>query len=130
MMKQTLRILFGLSLLTTPLVANASFLPPDLLDDFANIMAWVVLVTLPIGFIAAFWYVHILPDTVAKRRKHPQRDAIHTLCLLSLLFGGLLWPFAYLWAYTRPTMYKLAYGTDQYEAIEEDSKIEQSTEAK
>jgi CBS domain containing-hemolysin-like protein len=130
MIKKPVLILMGLGLLTTPLVANASFLPPDLIDDFANIISWIVLVTVPVGLIAAFWYVHILPDTVAKRRKHPQRDAIHTLCLLSLLFGGLLWPFAYLWAYTRPTMYKLAYGTDQYEAIKEDATVEQSAEAK
>ena len=25
-----------------------------------------------------------------------------TLCLLSLVFGGLLWPIAWLWAYTKP----------------------------
>ena len=38
--------------------------------------------------------------------------AIQTLCLLSLVFGGLLWPIAWLWAYTRPVLYKMAYGTD------------------
>jgi len=38
------------------------------------------------------------------------------LCILSLFFGGLLWPLAWLWAYTKPVMYKLAYGTDTLEA--------------
>ena len=104
--------------LLIPGLVQASFLPPDLIDDFANIISWVVLIVLPVGFIAGFWYVHILPDTIAKERQHPQRDAIHALCLLSFFFGGLLWPFAYLWAYTRPTMYKLAYGTDKYEPLE------------
>ena len=28
------------------------------------------------------------------------------LCLLSLVFGGLLWPIAWLWAYTRPVGYQ------------------------
>ena len=34
------------------------------------------------------------------------------LCLLSLCFGGLLWPIAWLWAYTKPVLHKMAYGTD------------------
>ena len=29
-------------------------------------------------------------------------------------FGGLLWPLAWLWAYTKPVGYKLAYGTDKH----------------
>ncbi len=105
--------------LLLPLPAHASFMPAHLIDGFANIVSWVVIIVLPIALIALFWFVHIWPDTVAKRRQHPQRDAIHALCVLSLFFGGLLWPFAYLWAYTRPTMYKLAYGTDRYSPINE-----------
>lgn len=114
LMKKTFFTPFLLALMLSPALVRASFLPPDLIDDFANIVSWVVLIVMPIGFIAAFWYVHVLPDTIAKRREHPQRDAIHALCILSLFVGGLLWPFAFLWAYTRPTMYKLAYGTDKY----------------
>lgn len=102
-----------------PVLAHASFMPAHLIDGFANVVSWIVLIVLPIAFIALFWFVHIWPDTVAKRRQHPQRDAIHALCVLSLFFGGLLWPFAYLWAYTRPTMYKLAYGTDRYTPVED-----------
>jgi hypothetical protein len=37
------------------------------------------------------------------------------LCLLSLVFGGLLWPLAWLWAYTRPVLHKLAYGRDRHD---------------
>jgi CBS domain containing-hemolysin-like protein len=43
------------------------------------------------------------------------RSAIQTLCLLSLVFGGLLWPLAWLWAYTKPVGYRSAYGTDKHE---------------
>ena len=117
---------FVLAVSLAPALANASFLPPDLIDGFANFISWVVLIVLPIGFIAGFWYVHILPDTIAKRRDHPQRDAIHALCLLSLFVGGLLWPFAFLWAYTRPTMYKLAYGTDKYSPLDKEQQTEQT----
>lgn len=114
-MKNRLITLF----LLAPQLTFASFLPHDLIDSVANVISWIVLVVMPVGLIAAFWYVHVLPDTIAKRRQHPQRDAIHALCILSLFFAGLLWPIAYLWAYTRPTMYKLAYGSDQYQPIEE-----------
>ena len=65
--------------------------------------------------IVAFWLVHILPEKIAEKRHHPQKEAINTLCLLSLVFGGLLWPIAWLWAYTRPVGYQLAYGTDKHE---------------
>lgn len=128
----SLRLLKPLLLVSLwmPLLAQASFMPAHLIDGFANIISWIVLIVLPIGFIALFWFVHIWPDTVAKRRQHPQRDAIHALCVLSLFFGGLLWPFAYLWAYTRPTMYKLAYGTDRYSPVEEDQVNEESDSSK
>ena len=129
-MKKTILIPVLLTILLAPALANASFLPPDLIDGFANLISWVVLIVLPVGFIAGFWYVHILPDTIAKRREHPQRDAIHALCLLSLFVGGLLWPFAYLWAYTRPTMYKLAYGTDKYAPLDQEPQKEQDAGVK
>jgi hypothetical protein len=63
--------------------------------------------------IVAFWLVHILPEQIAHKRNHPQFEAIRTLCLLSLVFGGLLWPIAWLWAYSKPVLHKMAYGTDK-----------------
>jgi hypothetical protein len=123
-MKKTFFTPLLLALILSPTLVRASFLPPELIDGFANIVSWVVLIVMPVGLIAAFWYVHILPDTIAKKREHPQRDAIHALCILSLFVGGLLWPFAFLWAYTRPTMYKLAYGTDKYVPLKEEQQKE------
>ncbi len=95
--------------------AQASFLPPELMDSAAMYLAWFIIVCVPIGGIILFWMVHVLPEKIAHKRHHPQRDAIHTLCLLSLVFGGLLWPFAWLWAYVRPVGYRMAYGTDKHE---------------
>jgi CBS domain containing-hemolysin-like protein len=92
--------------------ANASFLSGDLLDTVADVLAWIVLFLAPIIAIAVFWMVHILPEKIAEKRRHPQAAAIKTLCLLSLFFGGLLWPLAWLWAYSKPVLHKLAYGTD------------------
>jgi CBS domain containing-hemolysin-like protein len=96
-----------------PSAAHASFLPPELMDKAAFYLAWFVLIVMPIAGIVLFWLVHILPEKIAHKRHHPQKDAIQTLCLLSLVFGGLLWPIAWLWAYTKPVSYRLAYGTDK-----------------
>jgi hypothetical protein len=101
--------------LLAPLTAHASFLPPALMDSAAMGLAWFVIIAMPIGGIVLFWLVHILPEKIAHKRHHPQRDAIQVLCLLSLVFGGLLWPLAWLWAYTKPVLHKMAYGTDKHE---------------
>lgn len=102
-----------LGLLLHPAAAQASIFHGETLDKVANIMAWVVLAVVPVVAIAVFWLVHILPEKIAEKKEHPQAKAIQCLCLLSLFFGGLLWPLAWLWAYSKPVMYKLAYGTDR-----------------
>jgi len=101
--------------LLAPGTAAASFLSGEALDTAANVLAWVVLVLVPVVAIGLFWMVHVLPEKIAHNNHHPQRKAIQTLCLLSLVFGGLLWPLAWLWAYTKPVGYKLAYGTEMHE---------------
>jgi CBS domain containing-hemolysin-like protein len=95
--------------------ASASMFKGEALDKVADWLAIFVLIFVPIGGVALFWLVHILPEKIAEKRHHPQKDAITTLCLLSLVFGGMLWPIAWLWAYTRPVGYRLAYGTDKHE---------------
>lgn len=95
--------------------AQASLLSGEALDTAADVLAWVVIVLVPLVGIAVFWIVHVLPEKIAHQRHHPQTAAIQTLCLLSLVFGGLLWPFAWLWAYTKPVAYKVAYGTEKGE---------------
>ncbi|MGY8562821.1 DUF3302 domain-containing protein [Paracidovorax citrulli] len=106
-------VLLGTAMLCCVPHAHASFLGGEALDTAANVIAWLALVVVPVVLIAVFWMVHILPEKIAEKRRHPQLDAIKTLCLLSLLFGGLLWPLAWLWAYTKPVLHKMAYGTDQ-----------------
>jgi hypothetical protein len=109
-------------LLTAPSTASASLLSPELEDKMASFLAVFILFFVPVAFIVLFWLVHILPEKIAHQRHHPQFEAIRTLCLLSLVFGGLLWPLAWLWAYTKPIGYKLAYGTDKvdHDAVEAD----------
>jgi len=92
----------------------------EALDAVADVLAWVILIVMPIVAVVLFWLVHILPEQIAEKRHHPQQEAIKTLCLLSLVFGGLLWPIAWLWAYTRPVMYRMAYGTEKHESYFEE----------
>ena len=95
-----------------PNPSHASMFQGETLDKVADVLAWVVLVIAPAVAIAVFWLVHIMPEKIAEKRRHPQAKAIQVLCLLSLAFGGLLWPLAWLWAYSKPVLYKMAYGTD------------------
>jgi len=122
----------ALAFLALPSRAHASLFHGETLDSIANGISWVVLIIAPIIGIGAFWLVHILPEKIAHKKMHPQTRAIQCLCLLSLCFGGLLWPIAWLWAYTKPVLHKMAYGTDVdeslshvgHEVTEEDKEIE------
>lgn len=96
--------------------ARASFFSGETLDQVADIMAIVVLIIVPVIVIVVFWMVHVLPERFAEKRHHPQAQAIQVLCLLSLVFGGLLWPIAWLWAFTKPVAHKMAYGTEKHDS--------------
>jgi uncharacterized protein DUF3302 len=103
--------------LALPSRAHASIFHGETLDSIANGISWVVLIIGPIIGIAVFWMVHILPEKIAEKKRHPQAKAIQCVCLLSLCFGGLLWPLAWLWTYTKPVLHKMAYGTDVDESL-------------
>ena len=98
--------------LALPSRAHASMFHGETLDTIANVIAWFALIIAPPVLIGVFLLVHILPEKIAEKRRHPQLGAIKCLCLLSLVFGGLLWPIAWLWAYSKPVLHKMAYGTD------------------
>ena len=104
--------LIALMFLALPSRAHASFLHGETLDSVAGFIAWFAFIIVPPVLIGVFLLVHILPEKVAEKRRHPQLGAIKCLCLLSLCFGGLLWPIAWLWAYSKPVLHKMAYGTD------------------
>jgi len=95
----------------TPCAAESS----EFVDSAAHVLAVFIIIAVPIGGIVLFWLVHILPEKFAEKRHHPQLAAIKTLCLLSLVFGGILWPLAWLWAFTKPVMHQMAYGRDKHD---------------
>lgn len=67
-------------------------------DTIADTASWLIMLILPFAGIFLFWKVHIYPEKVAEKKNHPQLNAIKSMCLLSLVFGGLLWPVALIWA--------------------------------
>jgi CBS domain containing-hemolysin-like protein len=101
-----------------PQSAHASMFHGETLDSIANGISWGVLVIAPVIGIVAFWLVHILPEKIAHKRKHPQTRLVQCLCLMSLVFGGILWPLAWILAYSKPVLHKLAYGTDVDETLD------------
>jgi Protein of unknown function (DUF3302) len=122
-MRRVTRVIIGVLVVflvvAVPREAHASFLPPAVEDTLATVIALVVIFVVPVVLIVLFWMVHVLPEKIAHKRHHPQFEAIRTLCLLSLVFGGLLWPFAWIWAYSKPVFHKMAYGTDRASHDEE-----------
>lgn len=84
------------------LLPSSAMANSGLEDKIADVLVWVVIVVVPLAGVALVWTVHVWPERVAEKRGHLQKDAIKALCFLSLVFGGLLWPFAMLWAYMKP----------------------------
>jgi len=69
-----------------------------MLDYLALALLLAILVIAAMAIVALF----DLPYRIAVRRNHPQRDAIHAACWLSLFTAGLLWPLAFIWALSVP----------------------------
>lgn len=69
-----------------------------MLDYLALALLIAVVVILAVAIAALF----DLPYRVAVQRHHPQRDAIHAACWLSLFTAGMLWPLAFIWALSVP----------------------------
>lgn len=106
-------VMGGALLLCTALPAWAA--DAGIQGTIADVISWIVLIAMPVTTLWIFWKVHVLPEHVAEQRQHPQKEAIRVLCLLSLFFGGLLWPLAWLWAYTKPVLYRFSYGRDKHD---------------
>ena len=64
-----------------------------------DIFAWVVLVILIAAIVAVFCIMGALPGHIARRRNHPQTQAVTVAGWITLIFGFALWPVALIWAY-------------------------------
>lgn len=108
MLKYLLSCLF-LSFFSSPAFAMAEGMEEAIADK----MVWLIIIVMPIAFLYGYWKIHILPEKYAEKVHHPHLKSIKVLCFLSIAFGGLFWPLAWLLAYSKPVFYKMAYGTDK-----------------
>ena len=62
--------------------------------------AWFVLCLLAVIIIGVVFFIGNLPGSVAKKRNHPNADAIVMGSWATLIFGVVLWPLVLMWAYS------------------------------
>jgi hypothetical protein len=65
------------------------------------ILNYASLVILLAGLTLVFYvfiYIHDIPYQVAKKKNHPQAQAIHVACWLSLFTLHAIWPIVFIWA--------------------------------
>jgi CBS domain containing-hemolysin-like protein len=67
-----------------------------------DILTIAVLIALTVLTGVVVVILGMLPGRIAKRRNHPQAEAINVASWLGIITLGLLWPFALIWAYIRP----------------------------
>ena len=74
---------------------DSSFGP---LDAFAFVVFAVLI------FVGVVIVVNLgkLPGQLAQKWKHPQASAINAMSWIGIATGGLLWPVAFVWAFTTP----------------------------
>jgi len=70
--------------------------------SFLDVFALLILAILLVTVIAVVGVLGALPGRIARKREHPQADAIAVAGWMGLLFFGVLWPLALIWAYLRP----------------------------
>jgi len=71
--------------------------------DFLDIFALIVIAIL---LAVVIWLVVLLgsmPGDIAKKRGHPQTDAIQALGWIGIITLGVSWFIGIVWAYTKPT---------------------------
>ena len=69
------------------------------LDAFAFVVFAVLI------FVGVIIVVSLgkLPGQLAHKWEHPQAGAINAMSWIGIATGGLLWPIAFIWAFTTPS---------------------------
>lgn len=65
-----------------------------------DVFAWIVLVVILLAAVVVFVVLARLPGQIAKKRGHPQAEAINVAGWLGLFFFGVIWALAIIWAFT------------------------------
>ena len=70
--------------------------------DAFDIIAFVVFAVLLAAAVIIVVVLGSLPGRIARSRGHPQAAAINVCSWLGLATLGLLWPIAFIWAFSKP----------------------------
>ena len=68
-----------------------------------DIFALFILLVLACAAVWTWVILGMLPGQIARRRNHPQADAISVCGWWGVITMGLLLPVAFIWAYTKPS---------------------------
>ena len=109
-------------------VISGPVLAGGFVDTLADIFSWIAIIIIPIVLGIAYWQIHYLPSKIAEKRQHPQKEAIHAMCMVSRFSGGLFWPIAFVWAHLKPTIVPLS--KEQVQSLAEAEKKSLSNGAK
>jgi len=73
-------------------------------SSFGALDAFAFLVFAVLIFVGVVIVVSLgkLPGQLAQRWNHPQASAINAMSWIGIATGGLLWPIAFIWAFTTP----------------------------
>ena len=109
-------------------VISGQVLAGGFVDTLADVFSWIAIIIIPIVLGIAYWQIHYLPSKIAEKRQHPQKEAIHAMCMVSRFSGGLFWPIAFVWAHLKPTIVPLS--KDQVQSLAEAEKKSLSNSVK
>ena len=70
--------------------------------DAFDYIAFAVFALLFVAALVIIVIVGKMPGQIARKRGHPQADAITAAGWLGVATGGLLWPIALIWAFLKP----------------------------
>jgi Kef-type K+ transport system membrane component KefB len=82
-----------------------------MLDYFALI----VLIVLIAVVVAAWIMLAMMPGQIAKKRNHPQAEAINVMGWWGAITMGVLAPIAWVWAYTNPVAQPIEVAPHEHE---------------
>ncbi len=83
-----------------------------------DIFALIVMSILIAVIIVAVVKLGPLPGNIAKKRGHPQADAINVLAWIGVITMGVAWLIALVWAYTRSAEQHTEYLAERITALE------------
>jgi hypothetical protein len=70
--------------------------------DAFDYVAFAVFALLLVAVLVVVVFIGKLPGQIARKRHHPQADAITVAGWIGVATGGLVWPIALIWAFLNP----------------------------